>query len=241
MPTNEEIAEILDQIAELLHGQSSNPFRIMAYQRAAETVRSFGDRIEDVVRTEGVDGLKELPAIGESLARLIAEIAETGASSLLARLQGQASPEEVFATVPGIGKRLATLIHERLGIETLEELEAAAHDGRLAELPGFGPRRLRGIAEALAGRLGKRSRRITGDQAHTSVVELLDIDREYRTGAAQGSLRRIAPRRFNPQGESWPPHTPHPEGWSALHRDVLEYRPSPRIGQDAGLGRHLPR
>jgi hypothetical protein len=177
----------------------------MAYRRGAETLRGLSGDVLDILDVEGVEALTKLPAIGESLARTIAEIAETGRSSLLERLRSRAAPENLFATVPGIGKKLAVLIHERLGIETLEELEVAAHDGRLSEIRGFGPRRLRGISEALAGRLGWRSRRAGATKANPSVEELLSVEHEYREKAAAGMLRLIAPRRFNPEAKAWLP------------------------------------
>jgi hypothetical protein len=203
--SNEEIAETLDQVAELLDAQNANPFRVMAYRHAAQTLRGLSCRVLDILAVEGMEGLTQLPGIGESLAGTIAEIAEAGSSSLLERLRGQAAPEDLFATVPGIGKKLASLIHERLGIEALEELEVAAHDGRLSGIPGFGPRRLRGISEALAGRLGRRLRQAGVRKAKPSVAELLSVDNEYREKAAAGVLRLIAPRRFNPEGNAWLP------------------------------------
>jgi len=114
----------------------------------------------------------------------------------------------VLATVPGIGPTLAERIHDALGIETLEELEGAAHDGRLATIEGVGGKRLRGIREALASRLRTRGppARADGSPGGTpDVGEMLDVDREYRERAAAGRLPRIAPRRFNPTHERWLP------------------------------------
>lgn len=189
-----------------MEAQGANRFRVAAYRKAADTLRRLEAKATDILETAGVPGLTTLPGIGETLARAITEIIETGGLTYLERLRGEAAPEVVFATVPGIGPRLAGEIHEKLGIDTLEELEAAAHDGRLASLRGFGPRRLRGITESLAGRLGKRSRR-AGDTRRPKppVDELLGVDREYREKASAGKLRRMAPRRFNPEGRAWLP------------------------------------
>lgn len=205
-PTNEDVAEVLDEVAELLEAQRANRFRVGAYHKAADTLRGSNAMASDILETAGVSGLASLPGIGDSLARLIAEILETGRLGLLERLRGQAAPETLFATVPGIGPKLAAQIHEDLGIETLEELEAAAHDGRLASVRGFGSRRLLAVAESLAGRLGRRARRAASSRSEAPPVgELLDVDREYRAKAAAGELRRIAPRRFNPEGKAWLP------------------------------------
>ena len=89
----------------------------------------------------------------------------------------------------------------------LRELEVAAHDGRIENYPGIGAKRLAGIRDSLAQRLARIRRRRTAAPPSRvpPVFELLDVDREYREKAAAGTLTRIAPRRFNPEGESWLP------------------------------------
>jgi hypothetical protein len=64
---------------------------------------------------------------------------------------------------------------------------------------------LRGISEALSGRLGRRSRRISDVKSKPPVAEVLDVDREYREKASANALRKIAPRRFNPDSKAWLP------------------------------------
>jgi hypothetical protein len=113
--------------------------------------------------------------------------------------------------VPGIGEELARRIVEQLGIHTLEELEIAAHDGRLDSVEGFGPERVKAVRSSLAGMLSdsaqRRARQRTqekGDQPdEPSVADLLDVDAEYRRRAEAGDLQKIAPKRFNPEGEAW--------------------------------------
>lgn len=95
--------------------------------------------LRQLLRSDGVDGLRRLPGIGEGLASAIEEVARTGRLSQLDRLQGDSSAEAIFRTVPGIGEILARTIHEALDIDTLEQLEVAANDGRLEEVPGVGP------------------------------------------------------------------------------------------------------
>jgi hypothetical protein len=158
--------------------------------------------------------LQDLPGIGVSLAQTIAELTLTGRWELLAELSQQTSPHEVLGTVPGIGAELAERIHQQLGIETLPELAAAAHDGRLSHVAGFGPKRLRGVRETLAGRLrlsASEMRAAAGPIAQRplldepSVEELLNIDVQYRRQAALGILPKIAPRKFNPTRAAWLP------------------------------------
>jgi hypothetical protein len=160
--------------------------------------------LDDLFCRRGLEGLKELPHVGESIARAIRELLTHGRLPMLDRLRGEADPVALLASVPGIGCILAERLHDELGLETLAELETAAHDGRLETIAGFGPKRLAGIRDSLAQRLG-RVRMPSKIETAPSVAELLDVDREYREKAAAGQLQRIAPRRFNPTGESWLP------------------------------------
>jgi hypothetical protein len=180
---------------------------VNAYLRAAATVRRWPEPVAHVFRARGLDGLEELPGVGPGIARAIRELLTRGRLPMLDRLRGAADPVTVLASVPGIGRVFAERLHEELGIDTLEQLEAAAHDGRLATIAGFGAKRLAGIKDSLAHRLGRVR---TPPPAFPpvngpSVAELLDVDREYRDKAASGQLHRIAPRRFNPTGEAWLP------------------------------------
>lgn len=79
--------------------------------------------------------------VGPGIASAIAEMLVTGRWAQLARLRGDADPEAVFCSVPGVGPETARAIHEALHVDTLEALETAAHDGRLEDVAGFGPRR----------------------------------------------------------------------------------------------------
>ncbi len=123
---------------------------------------------------------------------------------MLDRLRGESEPAELFSTVLGIGAQTARRIRDDLGIHTLEELEVAAHDGRLERL-GIGAKRLTGIRDVLASRLGRVGRRPVSTAALPDVAEILDVDRQYREQSARGLLPRIAPRRFNPEHEAWLP------------------------------------
>ncbi len=203
---NEKAARILRDCAQILRQQNANPFRVNAYLRATQTLESLSEDVRDILRDQGIAGLRQLPFIGRGLAGSIAEIARTGRLSQLDRLRGAADPEVVFQTVPGIGPLTARAIHDSLHVETLEALEVAAHDGQLATLRGIGPRRaaaIRSNLAALLGRAGTGHHRLT-DRA-PSVELLLDVDREYRNKVADNSLPKITPKRFNPEGQAWLP------------------------------------
>lgn len=208
--TKDDIADLLHQIADLLEAKDENVFRIQSYRDGARTVRQTDAPLIQMARQEDIEGLKALPDIGEGLARVIVEVVTSGRSSVLDDLRGDVSPVDVFRQVPGIGRELAERIVDELHIDSLEALERAAHDGRLAQVPGFGQRRLENVRASLAGmfsRPGDRRRRLQtkGQQERPSVETLLEIDAEYRRRAEAGELQRIAPRRFNPGGEAWLP------------------------------------
>jgi DNA polymerase (family 10) len=213
-PGNDEIAQLLDRIAELLAVQEENPYRVTAYRRGAETVRNADTALADLSRAHDIDALKNLPDIGQALASTVMEYVNTGRSGLLDRLERETDPGQLFAQLPGIGPELARRIVSELDIDSLEELERAAHDGRLAQIEGFGPGRVGAVRDTLAGRLSRaaqrRSRQRTAARNGNSlpqpdVATLFDVDAEYRRQAEAGQLRRIAPRRFNPAGVAWLP------------------------------------
>ena len=153
---------------------------------------------------EGRAGLEALPGIGPHLSFTLEGLVRDGEFRTLGRDGGQIDPERLLLSIPGIGPRLARQLHDELGVTTLEGLEMAAHDGRLARL-GVGPKRLRGIRDSLAGRLGgsRRFESILGREP--SVADLLAIDAEYRRRAEEHLLPTLTPRRFNPENQPWLP------------------------------------
>lgn len=217
---NAEIADVLDRVADLLEAQDANPHRVRAYRNAAGTIRHHDAPLADILHRGGVEAVDALPTIGPTIAAHVAEIVHRGGLSLLDRLEGEVSPERLLATVPGIGPELAARIHQELHVETLEELEVAAHDGRLDGVAGFGPRRVRAIREELGSILGRsarhRARRRAWLDTRTTererdpltrpgVAAILEVDAAYRQRAAEGTLQRITPRRFNPERKAWLP------------------------------------
>ncbi|MCC6608150.1 MAG: DNA-binding protein [Burkholderiales bacterium] len=202
---NARIADELREAAALLQAQGANPYRIAAYRKAADTVARLDRPVREIFEEGGREGLDALPGVGAGIAAAIAEMVITGRWSQLERLRGSVEPEGLFQSVPGIGPELARAIHDTLHVDTLEALEAAAHDGRLEGVAGVGARRSAAIRAALASMLGRRLPRAGRPAAAPSVEAVLAVDDEYRTKDAAGKLPKIAPKRFNPTGEAWLP------------------------------------
>jgi hypothetical protein len=230
---NLAVADCLRRAAVLLAAQDANAYRVAAYRHAADAVEHLDQDLRDVVEAGGQAALDAIPGIGRTIAAAIMEMLITGRWAYLERLQGTSDPEALFSSVPGIGMKLARRLHETLQIDSLETLEAAAHDGRLRQVSGFSDRRVAAVRAALHELLDRvrPAARLASDEA--SVVELLDADREYRAKATSGTLHKIAPRRFNPSGEAWLPvlHTVRgPWHFTVLWSNTAQARELSRTG-----------
>jgi DNA polymerase (family 10) len=203
--TNEQIARRLDELASLLEAQGANPFRVNAYRHAAMAIAGLPEPVADLYARQGIEGLQQVPSIGRRLAIAIRSLVETGRLPILEHLRGEIDPVQLLQSVPGIGAIQAGRLHHDLGIDSLEELEAAAHDGRLASVAGLGAKRVAGIIDSLASRLGRVRQALGNPDTQVCVEELLDVDREYCEAVQTGMLPTIAPRRFNPEKKAWLP------------------------------------
>src|SRR2546430_7096417 len=150
---NRTIAEHLIEHASYLEGREANLYRVRAYRRAADTILSLDRPLAEIVKNKGREGLEQLEGIGSHLSFTLEGLVRTGEFRTLGT-GGHIDPERLLVSLPGVGPHLARQIHERLGITTLEELERAAHDGRLRQL-GVGPKRLRGLIDSLGVRLSR--------------------------------------------------------------------------------------
>ena len=136
--SNAQIAQVFYRIAELLDIKGENPFKVRAYEKAALVVESLSEPIEKVYR-EG--RLTEIPGIGKSIAEKIAELIETGRLSYLEELEASIPAGVVeLLKIPEVGPKTAWLVYEKLGIKSIEEMEKAAREGKLRQLPGLGPK-----------------------------------------------------------------------------------------------------
>ncbi len=131
-----EIARTLDEISRYIELSDPQPFRARAFEKAARAVENLD---EDIAALAGAGTLTSVSGIGKATAQVIEEIVQTGESRYLAELRGQ-YPPGIFELlrVPKLGIKKIGQLHAELGVGSLDELEAAAKDGRLAKLKGFG-------------------------------------------------------------------------------------------------------
>ncbi len=189
---NLTVAEALYEIADLLEFTGGDPFKVRAYRKAAEALALQPDPVEQLVR-EGK--LTKIPGIGKAIAAKVTEMVETGRIGYLEELR-QAVPPGVrdLTRVPGLGARTAMLLYRQLGIDSLEALELAAREGRLRELPGFGPRKEAALLQAVA-RVRRRPDRLsigTAAPIAEAVAARLRSHPAVLQVAVSGSIRRRA-------------------------------------------------
>lgn len=154
---NEDIAAIFEEMADLLEVEQASPFRVRAYRNAARTARSLGRQLAAML-AEGRD-LTELPGIGKDLAAKIAEILATGHARALEELhQDVPASLKALLKLPGLGPKRVKTLYQTLQIKDLRQLEQAAKQGRLRQLPGFGAKSEQRILAAIETHRGAEQR-----------------------------------------------------------------------------------
>jgi len=188
---NTEIADMFEQLADLLEIREDNPFRIRAYRNAARVIRGHGRSMAELVDS-GAD-LDELPGIGADLAGKIATIVRTGKLPLLDQLRAKVPRPLVEMTrIEGLGPKRAKALYRALRIRSLEDLQRAARSGRIREIKGFGARTEQLIGQR-AARIASTERRIRLADAEDIVGPLVEHLRSVdgvRAVEVAGSYRR---------------------------------------------------
>jgi DNA polymerase (family 10) len=153
---NPEVAQVFDEVADLLEIQAANPFRVRAYRNAARTIRDLSQPLAGMAE----DKLQALDGIGKDLAGKITTILESGDLPLRQELRGQvpAGLRDLLG-VPGLGPKRALTLHQQLRITSLDNLRRAAEKHRIRKLAGFGTKTEEKILQALAD-LGQTGRRV---------------------------------------------------------------------------------
>jgi DNA polymerase (family 10) len=188
---NITIANFFHEIADILELKGEDPFRIGAYQRAAQTIESLTQNLEDISR-EGK--LKEVPGIGESIAQKIEEILKTGKLKFLEDLRKTISPGLVtMLGIPGLGPKTIMKLNKKFGIETLEDLEKLLPLHKICKLEGFGEKSEENIKKGIELFKRHKERSLLGKvyPQGMAIVEILKkVDGVDRVDLG-GSIRRM--------------------------------------------------
>ena len=183
------IARIFTDIGDLLEIKSANPFKVRAYRNAADIVGHMAERIADLTDAD----VRELPGIGKDLTAKIRELIDTDALAFYDELLKEFPPTILdMLRLQGVGPKTVAVLYGELGIETLDDLEAAATEGRLRTLKGMGPKKEQLLLRSLAEHRRRVGRHLIGraDAVATRVIDYLQADAPDTTIFPVGSLRR---------------------------------------------------
>jgi len=186
----EQVVGVLSNIAVLLELKGENPFKARAYTSAARALEAMSDPLDNVIAE---DRLGEVKGIGESIQKKILELFTTGKLGYYEELKAATPPGLVaMLEIPGVGPKKIKMLHDELGIETIEQLEAACKEGKVAKLKGFGEKTQINICDGINRRRAYASKHLI-NEAIPKAEQLLDSLRLHpdvvRCSSA-GSLRR---------------------------------------------------
>lgn len=189
---NYEVANIFEEMADMLEIQGANAFRVRAYRNAARTLQSMGESVADMV-SQGED-LSQLPGIGKDLSQKIVEIVQTGKSRDVEELSKEISPSlRSLMNLPALGPKRVAALHKTLGIENLQDLKQAVEKGEVENLSGFGKKTTTRILEEIqhlekAG--PERVLRSSVDEIVRSLLDHLKACPGLSKATVAGSFRR---------------------------------------------------
>jgi len=173
-PTNDEIAQLFQNLGALLEMKGDSAFKIRAYRRAADTIHQLAVPLAQAVQ----DGQKltGIPGIGKAISDKIHELVTTGQVRTYERAKSEV-PEGALdlLAIPGIGPKTAMLIGTELGISTVEGVEQAAADGRLATLPRMGKRAADSILRHIQATRSMGGRTPIGEALPAAVPRLQQV------------------------------------------------------------------
>lgn len=193
---NKVIADMLDEIASMLslEDMPSSKFEVRAYQKAALTVGTLQEAIEDIYRKEGTKGLMELPGIGKGIAGSIEEYIKTGKMSKYDKLKKKYPIDmRALTSIEGMGAKKAIALYRELGVRNIPDLKKAVEKHRISALAGFGERSEEMIQKGIELLETSRGRMLLGDAL--PVGESM-IDKLLKSGLVEramiaGSARRM--------------------------------------------------
>jgi len=191
---NADIADAFEELASLYELDGAVVYRVVAYRNAAKAIREAGVSVAEMAREGRVD---QLAGVGKTIAEKIDALLETGSIPSADKLKARIPSGLVTITrIPGLGPKRAKLLHEHLGVSSLEDLRAAAEQGRLKDVPGFGAKAEENVMAALAaGARGGPEERMLLSKALVVGEELVAALRDHPAALRvelAGSARRRA-------------------------------------------------
>jgi len=191
MPTNAEIASILETLAELMELDEVNKFKFIAVQKAARRVAEANFSVTERAKA---GTLTEIPDVGKSIAAKIEEIVASGKLGELEEYFQKYPPSLVeIERVQGVGPKTARKVWEELGVTTMAELEQTARDGSIADLPGMGQKTADNILKAIQRLQLRGDRLLLGEVlpvAEAAVRDIASVPEAHNVTCA-GSVRRM--------------------------------------------------
>jgi DNA polymerase (family 10) len=185
-----QIAEILSEIGILLELKGEIVFKTRAYANAARTLESLSEPLEKLIAE---NRLGEIKGIGEALQKKITELAMTGKLAYYDELKASIPPGLLhMLQIQGLGPKKIKALNDKLGVETIEQLEAVCHEGKVAELDGFGEKTQAKILEGIQFRRQYATRHLLSDAltAAEPILESLRAHPDVGRCSTAGSLRR---------------------------------------------------
>jgi DNA polymerase (family 10) len=187
----DRVAEILLEIGTLLELKGENPFKTRAYKNAARTIENLSEPLTKIVAEKQLGQIK---GIGKALEEKITELVETGKLAYYLELKTSIPPGLIeMLEIPGLGPKKIQALNQKLGVDSVEKLEAACRKGQIAQLDGFGEKTQTNLLEGIERRRTYASKHLLNDALRVA-EPLLESLREHpgviRCSAA-GSLRRF--------------------------------------------------
>ena len=188
--SNDDVARVLTEFADLLAIVANDPFKPRAYEKAARAIGGFPDELRDLDDA----GIRAIPNVGKSIAEKVRSVLETGTFPELEGLRAQVpAGVRAMTAIPGFGPKKALVVYRELGIDGLDQLVAAARDGRLRGLKGFSAKTEENVLDAVQ-RAQRDRGRVTIDVAMGVAGSFLDRLRTVpgvQRADHAGSLRRM--------------------------------------------------
>jgi DNA polymerase (family X) len=186
----EQVVEILGNIAVLLELKGENPFKARAYLNAVRALESVSEPLDKLIAE---NRLAEIKGIGESIQKKVQEMVTTGKLAYYEELKAATPPGLVaMLEIPGLGPKKIKVLHDELGVESIEQLEASCQANKVAGLKGFGEKTQANILEGINRRRAYASRHLLSDALPIAdaLCEALRSHPEVIRCSTAGSLRR---------------------------------------------------